>query len=151
MLHVLYKMFYCPNIPVSTNTLYNTTTEPSVVHPAVFEAIDATTIKTAALRTDGAAGPSGIDVRGWRRLGASLHSASTDLCHSLALLVSLDGLAAFLGCWLIALDKSPGVDLHPIEIGEIPRRSVAKAVLLLVGISRRLLVPFNFAQARPLT
>ena len=128
-----------PGQPVSTNALYNTTTGPPAVHPIVFEAIDATTIKTAALRTDGAAGPSGIDARGWRRLCASFHSASIDLCHSLALLarrlctehVSPDGLAALLGCRLIALDKNPGV--RPIGIGEIPRRIVAKAVLSVIG------------------
>ena len=47
----------------SISALYSTTTEPPDVHPVVFEAIDATTIKTAALRTDGVAGPSGIDAR----------------------------------------------------------------------------------------
>ena len=54
-----------PGQHVSTNALYCTTT---TVHPVVLEAIDETTIKAAALRTDGAAGPSGIDARGWRRL-----------------------------------------------------------------------------------
>ena len=53
-----------PGQNVSTNALYSTTTEPATVHPVVFETIDATTIKTAALRsTDGAAGASGIDAR----------------------------------------------------------------------------------------
>ena len=128
-----------PGQPVSTNALYNTTTEPSVAHPVVFEAIEATAIKTAALRTEGAASPSGIDARGWRRLCASFHSASTDLRHSLALLakrlcsefVSPDGLVAFLGCRLIALDKNP--EVRPIGIGEIPRHIVAKVVLSVVG------------------
>ena len=44
--------------PVSANALYDTTTEPPIVHPVVFEAMDATAIKRAALHTDGAAGPS---------------------------------------------------------------------------------------------
>ena len=74
---------HLPGRPASISALYNATIEPPDVHPVVFEAIDATTIKTAALRTDGAARPSGIDARGWRRLCASFHS---DLCHSLALL-----------------------------------------------------------------
>ena len=128
-----------PGRPASISALYNTTTEPPDVHPVVFEAIDATTIKTAALRTDGAAGPSGIDARGWRRLCASFHSASTDLCHSLALLarrlcsqfVHPDGLSALLACRLIALDKNPGV--RPIGVGEISRRIIAKAVLSVIG------------------
>ena len=89
--------------------------------------------------TDGAAGPSGIDACGWRRLCASFRSASTELGHSLVLLarrlcsefVSPDGLTAFIGCRLIALNKNPGV--RPIEIGEIPRRIVGKAVLSVVG------------------
>ena len=95
-----------PGQHVSTNALYSTTTEPPTVHPVVFEAIDETTIKAAALRTDGAAGPSGIDAQGWRRLCASFQAASADLCHSLALLarrlstefVDPEGLSAFLGC-----------------------------------------------------
>ena len=98
--------------------------------------IDAATIKTTALRTDGAAGLSGIDARVWRRLCAS---SSTDLCHSLALLarrlstefVSPEGLVALLACRLIALDKNPRVS--PIGVGEIPQRITAKAVLSVIG------------------
>ena len=128
-----------PGRPASASALLNTTTEPPDVHPVVFEAIDATTVKTAALRTDGAAGPSGIDARGWTRLCASFHSASTELCHSLALLarrlcshyIHPDGLSALLACRLIALDKNPGV--RPIGVGEIPRRIIAKAVLSVIG------------------
>ena len=48
-----------PGQLVSTNALYSTATEPSVTTSSC-----ATTLKTAASRTDGAAGPSGIDVRG---------------------------------------------------------------------------------------
>ena len=85
------------------------TTEPPTVHPVVFEAIDATTIKAAALCTDGAAGPSGIDPRGWRRLYASFHSASAHLCLWLYLLggfaqnLSTQMVLPILGCRLIAL------------------------------------------------
>ena len=116
--------------PVSANALYDTTTEPPIVHPVVFEAIDATAIKRAALHTDGAAGPSGIDARGWRRLCASFQSTSDDLCHSLALLARRlctefvsPGLMALVACRLIALDKKPGV--RPIGIGELPWRIIA--------------------------
>ena len=112
--------------PVSANALYDTTTEPPIVHPVVFEAIDATAIKRAALHTDGAAGPSGIDARSWRRQCASFQSASDDLCHLLTLLarrlctefVCPEGLMALVACQLIALDKRPGV--HPIGIGKLP-------------------------------
>ena len=122
--------------PVSANALYNTTTEPPIVHPVVFEAIDATAIKRAALHTDGAAGPSGIDARGWRRLCASFQSDSDDLCHSLALLArrlctEFVCPMALVACRLIALDKKPGV--CPIGIGELPWRIIAKAVLSVIS------------------
>ena len=120
MLHALYVMLYCLNIHLanlSPSTCSTSCLHPPAVHP---EAIDATTIKTAALQTDGAAGPSGIDARGWRRLCASFHSASIDLCHSLALLarrlctehVSPDGLATVLGCRLIALKSRSSPHWH---------------------------------------
>ena len=38
------------------------------IHPVVFERINASSIRSAALRTKGAAGPSGIDAHCWRRL-----------------------------------------------------------------------------------
>ncbi len=97
--------------------------------------LDAASIRTAALRTDGAAGPSCIDARGWRRICTSFHTASHDLCHALALLakrlctdhVDPQGLAPLVACRLIALDKNPGV--RPIGICETARRIIAKAVL----------------------
>ena len=109
--------------------------EPTDVHPVMFEPLDATMIKSAALQTSGAAGPSGLDAIGWRRLCTSYRSASTDLCQSLALsakrictsLIDPLSIAPLLACRLIALDKNPGV--RPIGIGEIPRRIIAKAIL----------------------
>ena len=111
---------------------------PPTPHPIIFDSIDASTIRAAALHTDGSAGPSGIDAREWRRLCSSFHSSSTDLCHSLALMarrlcssfVDPQSLAPFLSCRLIALDKNPGV--RPIGIGEVARRIVAKAVLTVL-------------------
>ena len=108
---------------------------PPTVHPVIFDSIQAKTIRSAALHTNGAAGPSGIDARGWRRLCCSFKSASDDLCHSLALLtrrlckefVDPDGIAALMACRLIALDKKPGV--CPIGICEVVRRIIAKAIL----------------------
>ena len=58
--------------------------ESTTIHPILFESIDASTIRSAALHTNGAAGPSGLDAHAWRRLCTSFHSASNDLCHSLA-------------------------------------------------------------------
>ncbi len=77
---------------------------PSNVHPVVFDSIDAAVIRTAALCTTRAAGPSRIDAKGWRRLCTAFKTASADLCHSLALLamristtyVDPNGLSPFL-------------------------------------------------------
>ena len=101
----------------------------------LFDSIDGTSICNAALKTFSSAGPSGLDAAGWRRLCASFHSASKELCHSIALFTRricteyLDpqGLAAFVACRLVPLDKSPGV--CPIGVCESLRRIVGKAVL----------------------
>lgn len=83
---------------------------------------------------DGAAGPSGIDAAGWKRLCTSFGTHSVDLCDAISCLarrvcttyVDPKGLEAFVACRLIALDKYPGV--RPIGIGETLRRIVGKAV-----------------------
>ena len=110
-------------------------TPPQEVHPIVFESIDATAIRSAATNITGSAGPSGLDAHGWRRLCTSFKGASSDLCHSLALVarrictsyVDPKSLSPFLACRLIALDKNPGV--RPIGIGDTARRIIAKAVI----------------------
>jgi len=81
--------------------------------PVVFDCLDAAKIRSAALRTSGAAGPSRIDAKGCRQLCTAFKAVSLDLCHSLVLLarrlstsyVDPKGLAPFLACRLIALDK----------------------------------------------
>ncbi len=108
---------------------------PPQEHPVIFDRIDASWIRSAALNTKGAAGPSGLDAHCWRRLCTSFHSASWDLCHALALFtkrlctayVDPKGLSAFLACRLIALDKCPGV--RPIGVCETARRIISKAIL----------------------
>ena len=87
------------------------------------------------LRTNGAAGPSGLDAPCWRRICTSFKSASHDLCHSLAIsaqrictnLVDPSAIGPLLACRLIALNKNPGV--RPIGIGDTARRIIAKAIL----------------------
>ena len=106
-------------------------------HFASFDCIDGDLIHKISLRTSGAAGPSGVDAKGWRRLCSSFKS-SPDLCSSLAALarrlctsyVDPAGLSAFVASRLIALDKSPGV--RPVGIGETSRRIVSKAILLVL-------------------
>ena len=109
--------------------------DPPNIHPVIFNEINASTIRRSALKTKGAAGPSGLDAYSWRRMCTSFKSASQDLCHSLALLarrlctsnVNPDGLSPLLACRLIALDKCPGV--RPIGICNTARRILAKAIL----------------------
>ena len=72
----------------------------------MFDALNGVSIRCAALRTKGAAGPSGVDAFCWRRLCTSFRQASDDLCASLALvarrlctdMVDPVGLTAFVAC-----------------------------------------------------
>ena len=122
-----------PGKPVCSEAIIEDS--PLEVHPVLFESIDATTIKSAALHTSGAAGPSGLDARSWRRLCTSFKSASVELCHYLALtarrlcteFVHPKSIAPLLASRLIALNKNPGV--CPIGIGDTSRRIIAKAIL----------------------
>ena len=122
-------------MPVSTEALLDGCSEYKEVHPIVFDQITATSSRSAALRTKGAAGPSGIDAHNWRRLCTSFKADSNDLCHALALVakrlctsyVDPEGLLPMMACRLIALDKCPGV--RPIGICETVRRIIAKEVL----------------------
>ena len=108
---------------------------PQEVHPIVFESIDATVIRSAATNITGSTGTSGLDVHGWRRLCTSFKGASSDLCHSLALVarrictsyVDPKSLSPLLACRFIALNKNPGV--RPIGIGDTARQIIAKAVI----------------------
>ena len=62
--------------PASPKVLPLGHTEIPQVHPVIFDRIDASSIRSAALHTKGAAGPSGIDAHCWRRLCSSFKSAS---------------------------------------------------------------------------
>ena len=129
--------------------------DPQTIQPVVFDSIDASVVRSAALKTNGAAGPSGIDAHGWRQLCTSLKSASSDLCQSLALtakrlctsLVDPKSVAPLMACRLLALDKNPGV--HPIGVGETARRIIAKAVLSVIrGDVQNAAGVCNYALAR---
>ena len=111
---------------------------PHEVHPIIFESIDASAIRSAAMNITGSAGPSGIDAHGWKRLCTSFKEASSELYHSLALVarrictayVDPKSISPLLACRLIALDKNPCI--RPIGIGDTARRIIAKAVLSVV-------------------
>ncbi len=66
--------------PASAAAVQSEDEEPTDVHPVIFDRINATTIRTAALHTTGAG--CRIDAKGWRRLCTAFGSASNDLCHS---------------------------------------------------------------------
>lgn len=127
-----------PAREVDVEALVTTTDEAPEVHPVLFERLTGSAIRTSALRTQGAAGPSGIDAAGWRRICTSFHRESTDLCASIATaarrlcteFVDPHTLNAFLSCRLIPLDKDPGV--RPIGICEVLRRIIGKAVMAIV-------------------
>ena len=131
------KKKHPPGRPIQPSALIGVG-DPPPAHPVLFDRVDAGTIKSAALNTKGAAGPSGLDAHSWRRLCTSFHSASHELCHSLAMLarrlctsfVNPDSLSPFLACRLIALDKCPGI--RPIGICETARRIVSKAILTVI-------------------
>ena len=75
----------------------------------------------------------------WCRFCSSFQAASTDLGNVLAAVakrlcitnVRPNGLAAFVACCLIPLNKNPGV--RPIGIGEVPWRIIAQVVLKTVS------------------
>ena len=96
------------------------------MHQVIFDSIiDGTAIRSAALRTSGAAGPSGLDASFWRRLCTCHGSASGDIYQALAdtakrlccQYVDPTIISPFTACQLIALDKQPG--MRPIGVGDI--------------------------------
>ncbi len=115
------------------------------VDPALFANIDESTIAKAAMNTNGAAGPSGLDAVGWRHILVSRNygDAGKDLRSSLAIMArhlatkkisvvekQSTSLEAYLSCRLIPLDKSPGV--RPIGIGEVLRRIIGKSIIYTI-------------------
>ena len=113
--------------------------EPQEPHPVIFESLDASAIRSAALKISGAAGPSGLDAHKWRCICTCHKGASRDLCASLATMaqrlcssyVDPTVIKPLFASRLVALDKPPGV--RPIGIGDTTRHIIAKAVLTIVG------------------
>ena len=109
--------------------------EPEDPHPIIFESIKSELIRSCALKTTGAAGPSGLDAHIWRRLCISFKEPSRNLCESLATVarrlcseyVDPESVAPLLACRLIALNKNPGV--RPIGVGDVARRIITKAII----------------------
>lgn len=107
-------------------------------HRVVFEHITGDVIWKHALHTHGAAGPSGMDAKGWKSLLSKniFGNVSVDLRDAIAGLAkkmasdNCQNLGALMACRLIPLDKKPGC--RPIGIGEVLRRIIGKAVMEVV-------------------
>ncbi len=130
------KRKHPPSKPICSESVIQG--QPPNSHPVVFDSLDATLIRSVALHTSGAAGPSYLDAFAWRRLCTSFQRASVNLCKAIAgcarriacEFIDPKCISPLLACRLVALDKCPGV--RPIGIGEIPRRIMGKAILLIV-------------------
>ena len=72
--------------PLYPDCLDTTSDSSLAYHPTIFDALDGSVIRAAALHTSGSAGPSGVDAYGWRRLCTAFKSASAKLCCSVAIL-----------------------------------------------------------------
>ena len=109
------------------------------IHPVIYDSIDSEMVRDAIEKTRGPAGPSGLDVDGWRQIlmsgnfgssGEGLRKAIVDMIKRLCRDNTVKHLEAFLACRLIPLDKQPGV--RPIGIGEILIRVIGKIVMKLL-------------------
>ena len=116
------------------------------VNPVIFDKLDETTILQAALRKKGAIGPSMSNADDWRRIFVSHHYGNTtvNLRKSVAVMAKScvlihkctdknedpDSIESLVACRLILLSKDPGV--RPIEIGEVLRRIIGKAVTNII-------------------
>ena len=128
------KSKHPPAEPVADNCLLFGPIEQ--VKPWFFASIDEQTILSAAAKTKGSAGPSGMDAELYRRIlcSKSFNIAGKTLREEIAtftknlLLRSYDPLLLepFIACRLIPLDKNPGI--RPIGVGEVLRRIVGKVV-----------------------
>ena len=97
------------------------------VGQVIFNNIDGHLIQACAKRTGGAAGPSGLDSDGWKRMLCSKQfgKKTDDLCEAIALLgrrvctsfVDPALMKPYTACRLVPLDKKPGV--RPVGIGEV--------------------------------
>jgi len=71
--------------PINYGSLINPEFPSSeTCHQVIFEGLDGAIICNSCHKTEGAAGPSGIDAAGWWHMCTSFQCASTGLCSSLA-------------------------------------------------------------------
>lgn len=105
----------------------------------IFERLDGPMINAIALKMRGAAGPSGVEAKGWRRFCSLFGEVSKTLCDVIAAVarriatsfVDFSCIEALSACRLIPLNKNPGV--RPIGIGEVLRRIICKSILTIIN------------------
>ena len=105
-------------------------------HPVIFEAIDAISICTAALRTNGSHNP-GLDATAWRHICCSFKGSLTDLCNALAKtarrisseIIDSDPIEVLTASCSIDLDKCPGV--RSIGVCKVSPFIIAKSTLVI--------------------
>ena len=110
------------------------------VPAAIFESIDEQMILKAAMKTNGSAGPSGMDGELYKRILCSKNFSSVgkELREEIATMArnlltvnyhpSL--LEGYVACRLIPLNKNPGV--RPTGVGEVLPQIISKAVLWIL-------------------
>ena len=138
------KAKHPPARDIHPDALITTTYEPPEVHSVLFDRLTTQSIRNAALRTQGSAGPSGVDAAGWKRILTAFHKDSRDLCAAIAAVgrrittefVDPEPLKALLACRLIPLNKQPGI--RPIGVCEVVRRILGKAIMGVVADDVRL-------------
>ena len=94
-------------------------------HSAIFENITGEVNGAAALHTQGATGPCGLNALSWRRLCTAFGQKLNDLCAALVAIarristtyIDPSALQSYISCRLILLDKCPGV--RPKGVGEV--------------------------------
>lgn len=111
------------------------------VEAVIYENIDAELVMKCAKQLSGAAGPSGLDSDGLKRMICSkqFSSASSSLCEAIAAMARKlcskvtdpNHLKAYVACRLLPLDKKPGV--RPVGIGEVWRRLIGKAIMAVTN------------------
>ena len=104
-----------------------------------FDKIDGLVVRTAALHSQGGAGPSGLVASNWSRMCTMFHGHSRNLCIAIAGMarrlctdyVDPELIQPLIACRLIPLSKNP--EVRPIGVCETLRRILGKAILRVVG------------------
>ena len=87
-------------------------------HSSIFEKINGSEVKRAAMKTNGSHGPSGLDAGEWRRMECKLAIRITT--------EELNFLNSYNACRVIALVNCAGV--RPIDIGEVLRQIIVRSI-----------------------